>query len=288
LIARDVAAASGTGLLLNPNTEGAPDAYSCDDNTVPPDDSLPTDDWAKIPESYFSGGTLAGGLDTTPTTGGTPSPDPLGDMPRLGRTEGTDGSGNPQTTLSIPPSMFDECPHPTVQWFKATYKKSDGTFGFVPIDNETASNLVVTGDLYGLSVSAGVVCNGIPPFIPTFPYEPIPVPSGYAAIVRVTYTTRNLYYPEAAGETTLLDTYTSYGPYGIEWERYETAGSYPAGTGRTYWNVYITNSAGNKTIIFGTNEGWAYAKDGVPLPVDAIYPLPPQNGFIKIGVVPVP
>jgi hypothetical protein len=235
LIARDVEAAEGTGLLLDPNTESAPDDYSCDDNTIPPDDSLPTDDWAKIPESYFSGGSLAGGLESAPTTDSTPPADPLGDLPRLvvGPPIGG-GGGVPETTVSVPPSTLNECPNPLVQWFKATYNKNDGTLGFVPVSGETADDLVVTGDLYGLSVSAGLRCDGIAPVIPTFPYVPMSVPSGYKILLR--------YYRSDLGTTDPAIVATSYGAYGVD-AFYTGVGDQMGASQARPW---ITNSSGQK------------------------------------------
>ena len=274
LIALDVDAAEGTGLLLNPNTEGAPDDYSCDDNTVPPDDSLPTDDWDKIPESYFSGGSLAGGLEAPAATTGTPSQDPLGERPGLVYTPGTPGTSDP--TVSTPDSTLDECPNPTIQWFKATYNKPDGTFGFVPIDGETANDLVVTGNLYGLTVSAGLRCDGVPPIIPSFPYYPIPVPNGYTISIRREYQARDSSGNPVGSPVLVGSAVTSYGRYGID-VTYTTAGSYPAGTGASQVSMWITNSSGTKTSVDSYVDGWVYSdENGDALPVDQIYPLPPS------------
>ena len=248
LIALDVAAAQGTGLLLNPNTNAAPDDYSCDDNTVPADDSLPTSSWSKIPESYFSGGSLSGGLEPGPTTDGTPPADPLGDLPQLISTPG-DG----QTTLSIPSSVLDQCPNPNTQWLKGTYIKEDGTIMYEAITGQIGNSFVVTGALSGGGYTAVFTCDGSNPIASTnskgivtvatgaavFPYVQTAVPAGYKILLR--YFRRDTQTVEPAIVA------TTYGPYGVD-----------GPTGGGVFSLWITNSSGAKEVTgsyFGTSFG---------------------------------
>ena len=214
LVARDVAAATGTGLLLNPNTEGAPDDYSCDDNTVPADDSLPTDDWPKIPEDCFSGGSLGGGLVTPPGPGST-TPDPLGEAPRIILPYGRPPARGETITA---PAV---CPPGTTQrtvWMKAKYFDVSGNPVWEVIEDQTATTLTIYDELTGTFVTAAITCDGSEPSptngtileptlpgkdAPADPYDPLP-PYGI-------YLKGGAIADGPGGGT-----YTSYGPYGID------------------------------------------------------------------------
>jgi hypothetical protein len=251
LIALDVAAAAGTGLLLNPNTEGAPDDYSCDDNTVPPDDSLPASSWPPIDNSFFSGGSLSGGLEAPGTDTGTPPSDPLGDRPGLIVNSGTDGSGNPVTTLQIP--GLNECPNPSSQWLKGQYIKPDGTIMYAAIAGEIGSSLTITGALYGAGYTAVFTCDGSNPITSTnakgivtlassatvFPSVQTTVPNGYKILLRYFRTDTQTVEPTIVAN--------SYGAYGVDG---------PSSGG--VFSLWVTNSSGAKEVTgdyFGTSFG---------------------------------
>jgi hypothetical protein len=249
LVARDVAAATGTGLLLDPNTEGAPDDYSCDDNSVPADDSLPTSSWPKIPESYFSGGSLGSGLESAPAAGST-TPDPLGEAPRIGLPYGRPPAvGETITAPTI-------CANPRYQWLKAKYETVNGVVWQV-IDqsgvDSTAGQLTFYSELTGTFVTVVITCDGSTPSptngtilaptlpgkdAPSDPYGPLPPYSVQLKGGRI-------------GDGPGGGTYNSYGPHGID-------------VGGSIASMWITNSAGVKTTTGQYFLNYAFApSDGV-------------------------
>ena len=254
LVARDVAAASGTGLLLDPNTNAAPDDYSCDDNTVPADDSLPTSSWDKIPESYFSGGSLAGGLESIPEDANAGASDPLGDVPRLILTAGTNGSGEPQTTIQIPDSALEDCPNSSVQWLKGRYIKDDGTIMYEAIAGEVGTSLIITGALYNKNYTAVFTCDGSNPIASTNSYGVV-TPGGYVFNdyqvnlgLGAGYALQLRYRRVDLGITEPAIVATTYGAYGVD------GPSGPAAICR----LWITNSSGVKEetgAYFGSSFG---------------------------------
>jgi hypothetical protein len=154
------------------------------------------------------------------------TPDPLKDPERLVKEPGK---------LKVPDSVLENCPNPQYQWFKAVYDKNDGTVGFVPIDEETASEIALTGDLYGYKVSAGVICDETSPIVPMFPYEPVDVPSGYKVLLRYFRLDTQVVEPAIVA--------TTYGPFGVE-ANYTGVGDV---TGASVAYMWITNSSGQKT-----------------------------------------
>jgi hypothetical protein len=257
LIALDVAAASGKGLLLNPNTNGAPDVYSCDDNLIPPDDSRPTDDWPKIPDDYYdgdlTGGDLTGGdgagggLTGGDITGGDVTGGDLfdgGDFPD-DQYEGMD----PDLPYEEPP-VLDQvftlpadpgCVNRRVQWLEADYVDANGDIVYKAIPGATSASITITTALVGKNITASYTCDGSTPTIDD-PDTTIldPVIPGVEAPDEPNDPTPPyiVYVQETEDGEPVGEVYPSYGPAEIQLD-----------PDTNEWNTVITNELGVETVV---------------------------------------
>jgi hypothetical protein len=140
LVALDVMAAAGGGILLSTGKSGTScDVNSSTDETVPADDSLDPDDWmlpdddafdVEIPDSDFgSGGGFDGGFDSGGSSAGESS---------AGEENGEEGlDGQDVPGIGVPPegavpgaelTAPQVCPNPTsIQWFRNGRQVSGAT-----------------------------------------------------------------------------------------------------------------------------------------------------------------
>ena len=271
IIAYEVAAAQGGGLLLNPNTIGPPDDYSCDDNTVPADDSLPTSSWTKVPDGYVSG-SISGGQEGPAPATGSPTSDPLGERLEIQTPYGRDPVNG--ETISVPlSSSTTECANPRVQWLKGNVIDADGNIIWEAITGEVGTSLTITGVLgvAGQNVTAVFTCDGstptptngtiLDPVVPGYsapanPYDPVP---RYAVQLKARFW--NSTQPDSRPVT-------SYGPYGTVLDYIRSGDAWPNGdpisSNKNLWHMWITDPNGVIKVNFVYFNGTFGAPAGTP------------------------
>jgi len=150
------------------------------------------------------------------------------------------GPGDPakpdEGKLKVPDAALENCPNPKIQWFRAVYNKYDGTYGMVPIEGATGTDINLA-DVIGYKVSAGVVCDGSNPLRPTYPWYPVEPTRPYKILLR--------YLRLDTGVLEIPIVAESYGPFGVD-------ASYtgdPGVSGASTAAMWVTNSSGQRQVL---------------------------------------
>jgi len=177
LVALDVMAAVGGGVLLSTGKSGTScDVNADDDETVPADDSLDPDDWTlpdddafdvEIPDSDFgSGGEFDGGSEGSEGSEGDNPPEDLDpqELPQIG---GASPGGPIPGDILTPPDCAPGCLSLEVRWYEN---------GELVQENPDAPFFVAGIQQSGGTLEAEVYCAeyGTPPVCRS---EPLPIPA---------------------------------------------------------------------------------------------------------------
>ncbi len=278
IIACEVAAAQGGGLLLNPNTIGPPDDYSCDDNTVPADDSLPTSSWTKVPDGYISG-SISGGQEGPAPATGSPTSDPLGERPEIQTPYGRDPVNG--ETISVPlSSSTTDCVNPRVQWLKGNVINLDGSIDYEAITGEIGTSLTITGALNvaGQNVTAVFTCDGSTP-TPTNGTILDPVVPGYSAPA-------NPYDPVPPYTLTLKIIRLAFiDPFGTPYAEFDNVRTGIISSGKYYQRITSVDGLGNKTYTMYVTDSNGQPKSVFTHSQGASLTPAPVYVFVPTGAV---